>query len=368
MRRQKRPMAWLGSVRGGKTVGGLMAMLEAMERVPGRYAVSSVGQQNVDANLTPTLTALLDAKGWDYRHYKSQPQRYETERGQIPIYLAGDTGAQRQLQGVSLQGAFSDEVLLYPRNFLMQLVARFTHDRPWWVMTANKAEPNHWLKVDWIDEGKIDSFQSGAEDNPHVSSDAQAWWDTLITGKFRDRMLSNEWAADRGLIGAPAFYGNQDNWTLASRKVMAIWLDDSLGHAAVCVVRDDDGVYVVTGSITDISSIDEIERIVREGSESRNYMSFIRNDRDDNLIIPRVAKHRPRVTDWAIEYVRSRHKYRIHPACSMLARDLRAWGWVASGTSNVDYVPDEATPAMLATIMGLSYITQPTDLIAKSAL
>ena len=196
---QAKPIAWLGSVRGGKTIGGLMSLVDAMKRNHGDYAITSVGQQNVDMTITPNFKSILEASGIDYKHYKTPPQRFETMIGNVPIYLAGHEGMQKFMQGVTLRGAFSDEILLYPMNFVMQLVARFSHDNPFWVFTANKENPSHWIKTEWIDEGKVEVFQSNADSNPHISDDAKDWWESLLEGKYRDRMLGNEWSGDYGV-------------------------------------------------------------------------------------------------------------------------------------------------------------------------
>lgn len=129
-----RPICWLGGVRAGKTVGACMALLEVMECRPGgSYAVMAFAHASLDRNVKPVLRELLEFSGEPWQERKASPHWIETAFGKIWFFTASDTGCEKGLQGVTLNGALTDEILLYPRNVVMQLIARFSHDDPFWI-------------------------------------------------------------------------------------------------------------------------------------------------------------------------------------------------------------------------------------------
>ena len=352
---QAKPIAWLGSVRGGKTVGGLLAMIDAMQRNPGDYAITSVGQQNMDVNVTPVVKAILEAEKVEFKHYKTPPQRFETSVGTIPVYLAGNEGQQKFMQGVTLRGAFSDEILLYPMNFVMQLVARFSHDNPFWVFTANKENPKHWIKTEWIDEGKVALFESGSKDNPHISDDARQWWDSLLEGKYRDRMLGNEWSGDYGLIGTPVAIKRPRTMRDARRSdnvFRAVWLDEAKGNACATITATRKGYYY----LSDPTWFDTLEALKNHLKNRKEHC--VANEQDgEPPKLSRCTFIKPDVSDFATEYSRVISRVRLGPSMAYKLPEFRRWSWVAADSTGTKYKPDEATGLVLACAMGVYYAT-----------
>ena len=347
---QAKPIAWLGSVRGGKTVGGLLAMIDAMERNPGDYAITSVGQQNLDVNITPVVKEILEDKEVEFKHYKTPPQRFETSMGTIPVYLAGNEGQQKFMQGVTLRGAFSDEILLYPMNFVMQLVARFSHDNPFWVFTANKEKPSHWIKTEWIDEGKVALFESGSKDNPHISDDARQWWDSLLEGKYRDRMLGNEWSGDYGLIGTPCTLARRRKPARYDRVLRSVWIDEAKGNSCATVTRTNSGIY----HLSDPETFDTIEALTKHLRQSGLY-TVANEQPGEPPKFSRCTFIAPEVTDFATEYSRLIGQVRLAPNMSDRLPEFRRWSWVAADSTGTKYKPDEATGNVLACALAVYY-------------
>lgn len=354
-RDQAKPIAWLGSIRAGKTVGGLMALCDAMERADGQYAITSVGQQNIDVNIAPVMKKIMDYRGWDVRFYKTVPQRWETPYGIIPVYLAGHTGMEKFMQGVTLNGAFSDEVLLYPKNFLMQLIGRFSKDDPFWVMTANKSDPSHWIKTEWIDEGHVALFESGHEDNPHISKESMSWWDTLLEGKYRDRMLGNDWAGDRGLIGAPELATEMYKQGRDDREVYSVWFDDSRGHGVAKILTRRKGTpkFIVAWSMS-FQTIDDLRGFFRNCRRSYIVANY-RNDAPSGLF--GAAEFMPDIARYATRFTRLLPLAAMNPGTSDLHKEMRSWPWVSASADGSNYRPDEASPEALACIQGVYHLS-----------
>lgn len=193
-----KPLIWLGSVRSGKTVGACLALLEAIEK-PGHYLLAGYTYGSIERNVLPVLDQLLENAGYEpdvhFQVKKSMPFRYIFQHSTVWLMGASDAKAQKALQGMTLNGAIVDEVFLMPQSFLMQLVARLSNDDRFMLCTANKEAPDHWLKREWIDQNKVEVFESGLADNPHISKQTRSWYESLITGSFAEKMLENKWSA-----------------------------------------------------------------------------------------------------------------------------------------------------------------------------
>lgn len=242
-----RPICWLGGVRSGKTVGACMSLLEIMRQRPGDYGVMSFSQANTDRNVRPVLHTLLDNAYEIFEERKASPQYISLEWGKIWFFTASDRACEKALQGVTLQGALTDEILLYPKEVVMQLVARFTYDNPFWIMTANKSNPSHWIKTEWIDENKVIEINSEVRDNPYVSRQAISWHEDLIVGPHRERMIENEWANETNLIKAPLpdMPVQHINGKKAQSTCVTLWHDSARGGAVVEMALLDGYVIVI---------------------------------------------------------------------------------------------------------------------------
>ena len=227
------PVAWLGGVRSGKSVGSAFMLLEAMRERPGDYVAMAFSRANISNVLWPNIIQILDAWGEDYVQRKAPPKHIEWEHGKIMFFVASDRSAEKALQGVTIQGAYTDEIILFPKNVVMQLVGRFSKDRPFWIMTANKSDPFHWIKTEWIDAGVVTVIEADIGDNPHMSDEARGWQNSLLTGHFKDRMLHNDWRSDMNQICKPWLLKRTHKPGRRDRRWQSLWLDEGRHHALV---------------------------------------------------------------------------------------------------------------------------------------
>ena len=71
-------------------------------------------------------------------------------------YLFGgkDEGSAALIQGMTLAGVLMDEVVLMPRSFVEQAVARCSVQGSKLWFNCNPDNPYHWFKTDWIDKAE----------------------------------------------------------------------------------------------------------------------------------------------------------------------------------------------------------------------
>lgn len=346
-----KPIAWLGSVRAGKSIGAMMALVDHMKSYPGIYFVSAASNTNVEANLWPMFIRILQAKGIDFEERRWGGRHISTSLGKVFFLLAHDAGSRKIIQGITFNGGVSDEILLYPRNFIMELVGRFSLDDPLWIMTANKAVPNHWIKVDWIDTGYVTRFESDYRDNPHISKVAQDWWNKLLTGSDRARMLDNEWASDLGMIGNPLTARPSLKVTRHVRNVFSVWVDDARNNA-VAELRADKSVCEVL-SIT--SEMDQVA--LRAFVKDAKHMCFTNLTRENvNLLRGRIANFVPNVDKYARYFSHNAASLKINSELEAVIADFRRWAWVQTGQTDMKFQPDQTSPEVLACVQGLYHL------------
>lgn len=261
-----KPIMWLGAVREGKTVGSCLALMHAMQRRPGDYGVFTFSTANFTNSVRPTILKILDYWDEPFVERKAPPKYIETDHGRLLFFTASDSGMEKVLQGATFQGAFSDEILLYPKNVVMQTVARFTHDNPLWLMTANKENPYHWIKTEWIDHGKVLVVNSERGDNPHVSDDARKWQDDLLSGHYKDRMLGNDWSAELNQVGIPKLLKNGRKANGRERPFESFWTDDARYHVLVRGIAS--GNEITVSDCLTFSGLAELEEHLREPWQS----------------------------------------------------------------------------------------------------
>ena len=111
--------------------------------------------------------------------------------------------AAAKIQGMTLAGAYLDEVALMPESFFVAVNERCSVEGAKIIGTCNPKEPSHWLKTDYIDKGSAVGCRNinfTLLDNPTLS---QTYVDNLIrthTGAWRERNLLGRWVAGSGLV------------------------------------------------------------------------------------------------------------------------------------------------------------------------
>ena len=122
-------------------------------------------------------------------------------------YLFGgeDEGAYALVQGITLAGAFLDEVALMPRSFVEQVCARCSVEGSKLWFNCNPASPEHWFYKEWIlkcEEKRALHLHFTMEDNPGLSPKIRARYERLYSGVFYRRYVLGQWCASDGLVYA----------------------------------------------------------------------------------------------------------------------------------------------------------------------
>lgn len=197
-----------GAVRSGKTLcTGMSFIAWAMcgfDRQQFGICGKTIG--SLRRNLLSEVLPVMDALGFRCREEVSK-NRFTVRFGgrENTFYLFGgrDEGAAALIQGITLAGVLLDEVVLMPRSFVEQALARcsVTGSKLWF--SCNPGSPAHWFYREWIckaEEKNALYLHFTLADNPGLSPEILARYETLYAGVFYQRFVLGQWVAGEGLV------------------------------------------------------------------------------------------------------------------------------------------------------------------------
>ena len=121
------------------------------------------------------------------------------------VYLEGanDSRSESKIRGMTLQGAYVDEITLVEHDFFAMLLSRLSEPGAKLFGSTNPDNPGHWLKVEYIDRAAeldmlVDKFE--IDDNTFLDAEYIKQIKSEYTGVFYDRFIRGEFAAGTGLI------------------------------------------------------------------------------------------------------------------------------------------------------------------------
>ncbi len=120
------------------------------------------------------------------------------------IYLEGvsDSRAEGKIRGMTLDGAYCDELTLFEEDFFAMLLSRLSKKGAKLIATTNPDHPRHWLKVNYLDNRELDliSIKFTLEDNIFLEKSYIESLKNEYKGMFYQRFIKGEWVAAEGRI------------------------------------------------------------------------------------------------------------------------------------------------------------------------
>lgn len=114
-----------------------------------------------------------------------------------------DARSESKIRGLTLQGAYCDELTLFPRDFFVMLLSRLRVPGAKLIATTNPDSPQHWLKTEYIDrETELDllDMRFTLDDNTTLDPDYVDSIKAEYTGVFYERFIRGEWCLAEGRI------------------------------------------------------------------------------------------------------------------------------------------------------------------------
>lgn len=210
-----------GSVRSGKTWISLVLWAFWVGTMPidGNYLMVAKTLTSLRRNCLDLLQDLVGTKHFTYSLSKKEGRLF----GRL-IYLEGvnDARAESKIRGMTLQGAYCDELTLFTEDFFSMLLSRLSCKGAKLIATTNPDSPMHWLKVKYMDRAsELDMLIMPflIDDNTFLDSDYVAALKNEYRGTvFYDRFIRGLWKTADGLIYRQ-FADNPEKWLVDSVDV-----------------------------------------------------------------------------------------------------------------------------------------------------
>lgn len=197
-----------GAVRSGKTLCmSVSFVLWATYCFDGgSFALCGKTIRSVKRNVIMPLMPILSELGFDVYERLSQNYfevSFKGHKNRFYFFGGRDESSASLIQGMTLCGVLFDEVVLMPRSFVEQAVARCSVENSKLWFNCNPEYPQHWFCREWVKKAKeknILYIHFSMEDNPSLSKKMLDRYKKLYSGSFYQRYVLGKWVATEGLV------------------------------------------------------------------------------------------------------------------------------------------------------------------------
>lgn len=197
-----------GSIRSGKTHISLMRWFTFLAvDAPSKGALVMVGQSrdSLYRNIfepvenDPTMAAFAP-----FIHYRQGAPTARILGRLVHVVGAADAKAEPRIRGMTVGGAYVDELSTLPEAFFKQLLGRMSVKGAQMFATTNPDAPRHWLKVEYLD--RLDDLPDWRhwhftlDDNPSLEPSYVAALKREFRGLWYRRFILGLWVAAEGAV------------------------------------------------------------------------------------------------------------------------------------------------------------------------
>lgn len=225
-----------GSVRSGKTWISLVLWAFWIATMPRdrNYLMVAKTLTSLRRNCLDLLQTLVGTRNFTYSLSKKEGSLFGRR-----VYLEGvnDARAESKIRGMTLQGAYCDEVTLFTEDFFTMLLSRLSAPGAKLIGTTNPDNPNHWLMQKYInrkDELDMLVLKFLIDDNPYLDPGYIANLKREYTGVFYDRYIRGLWVVAEGLIYPDAAQGKYTVPDDPDRKYTQYYISVDYGTINPC--------------------------------------------------------------------------------------------------------------------------------------
>ncbi len=366
-----------GAVRSGKTLAMTLGfVLWSMSRFQGTsFAMCGRTIGSLRRNVVTPMKRWLEGLFTLEEHRTDNYITLTCGRVSNVYYLFGGHNEEsaQHIQGLTLAGALLDEVVLMPRSFVEQTVARCSVTGSRLFFSCNPDTPSHWFYEEWIQragEKRMLYLHFQLSDNYALAPDIRERYERLYTGAFYRRYVLGEWCAAQGLVypiapeavtcealppGPLEYYISVDYGT-RNPCAMGLWAVSVVTGEALLLreyyhdsrrtgVQKTDAQYY--DQLVALAGEETIERVVVDPS-ALSFLTTIRQAgrfscvKANNQVLNGIRT--------VGEYLRS-GQIKIHPRCTGLLRELGQYRWAEEGEDRPIKEADHAMDAMRYLVM-----------------
>ncbi|MBE7053733.1 MAG: PBSX family phage terminase large subunit [Ruminococcaceae bacterium] len=245
-----------GSVRSGKTYISLVVWSLYVATKPKDAIFFMAGKTlgTLKRNCLDLLESMLGKNVFTYSLSKKEAILFGRK-----VYLEGanDKRSESKIRGLTLDGAYLDELTLFDEDFFSMLLSRLSKKGAKLIATTNPDNPNHWLNQNYIlRKDKLDMLimKFLIDDNIFLDKKYVENLKKEYTGAFYDRFILGKWKAADGVI-YPEFANESEKFIvdevdkndIAFATVGVDFGGNKSAHAFVCtgILKGFKGVVVL---------------------------------------------------------------------------------------------------------------------------
>lgn len=196
-----------GSVSSGKTWISLVLWAFWVSSMPEDklYMMCAKSLTTLKRNCLILLQELVGEKNFQFSI--SSKEGYLFKR-KILLEGANDARSESKIRGLTLQGAYCDELTQFPQDFFAMLLSRLRVPGAKLIATTNPDSPLHWLKTEYIDRQNELSFLDLSfliDDNTTLPRDYIENLKKEYTGVFYERFIRGKWVLAQGVVYSNIF-------------------------------------------------------------------------------------------------------------------------------------------------------------------
>ncbi len=192
-----------GSVSAGKTWISLILWASWVAIRPKSYLYMMCGKslQTLKRNCLLPLEELMGKKNFKFSLSTKEGVLFGRK---IMLEGANDQRSEAKIRGITLGGAYCDELTLFPEDFFTMLLSRLRVEGAKLIATTNPDVPMHWLKTKYLDNEKlVDDLLNvffHIDDNTTLPADYITALKAEYTGVYYDRFIRGEWVVANGAV------------------------------------------------------------------------------------------------------------------------------------------------------------------------
>lgn len=189
-----------GAVRSGKTWISLIIFALWVALQPSDATFLMVGKTitSLKRNCLDLLQSLVGENNFTYNTSSKEALLFGRK-----VYLEGtnDARAEGKIRGMTLTGAYCDEITLFAEDFFAMLLSRLSMPGAKLFCTTNPDSPQHWFMVKYIkraEELGINIHKFTIDDNPFLDPQYVEALKKEYTGVFYKRFILGQWVVADG--------------------------------------------------------------------------------------------------------------------------------------------------------------------------
>lgn len=208
---------WEGAVRSSKTVSSILKWLEYVRTgPPGALLMAGKTERTLKRNIIDPIEAMVG----------KQRCVFKIGLGEVDllgrtIYVAGanNEASQDKIKGLTLAGAYGDEITTWPESFYQMLGTRLSVPNAKFFGTTNPAAKTHWLMKNYLKRSQLhldingklsvdtspealnlNRFSFQLKDNPTLTREYVEALEKDYVGLFYKRYILGEWCLAEGAV------------------------------------------------------------------------------------------------------------------------------------------------------------------------